>query len=306
MSKPPKTPRLGRGLSALLATIDVATNSHEDGVSDGRRTDQTLPVDRIVANPKQPRKTFDETTLSQLAASIRNKGIIQPLLVRPVSDSNMFEIVAGERRWRAARLAGLREVPVIVREFEDFEVLQVAVIENIQRADLNPIEEAEAYRDLMERFDHTQEQLAAGLSKSRSHIANLLRLLNLPNDVQSLVREGRLSMGHARALITAPDPSSLAMLAVEKDLSVRAVEALARRSQSSEATELTRSERAKSSHDRDMDVFRQRLSESLGMMVAVAFTKGKEQGTLKICFSSREELEFLSEVLASARREDLP
>ena len=214
---------LGRGLSALMADVQPAEEAQP------RRPDRTLPVERLVPNPDQPRHRFDEDALADLAASIREKGVIQPLVVRPSPrDPRSHEIVAGERRWRAAQLAGLTELPVIVREYDDTEVLEIAIVENVQRADLNPIEEAAGYRQLMDRFGHTQERLAEALGKSRSHIANLLRLLHLPEDVRQLVTEGALSAGHARALITRDDASLLAQEVVRRGLSVRETERLAK------------------------------------------------------------------------------
>ena len=215
---------LGRGLSALMADVNVELDPQ---VPDRpRRPDLLVPVEKLVPNPNQPRRDFQPEALQELAASIRTKGVIQPLIVRAIADTDRFEIVAGERRWRAAQLAQLHELPVILREFSDSEVIEVAIIENIQRADLNAVEEALAFRQLMDRFGHTQEKLAEALSKSRSHIANLLRLLNLPEEVQTLVREGKISAGHARALITAPNAAELARQVVSRNLSVRETEAL--------------------------------------------------------------------------------
>lgn len=205
---------LGRGLSALMSDVAEVPETSEGAV---KAADKTVPIERIEPNPDQPRRDFDEDALRDLAASISEKGIIQPLIVRPSPRAeNGFEIVAGERRWRAAQLAKLHQVPVIIREFDDTEVLEVAIIENVQRADLNPVEEAAGYSQLMERFGHTQEKLAQALGKSRSHIANLVRLLSLPDDVQRLLRDGKLSSGHARALITADNPSELAQQVVKK------------------------------------------------------------------------------------------
>ncbi|MCA9277398.1 MAG: ParB/RepB/Spo0J family partition protein, partial [Phycisphaerales bacterium] len=186
----------------------------------------SVPIEQITPNPDQPRRVFDQAALAELADSIRHRGIIQPLIVRRhPDDANIYQIVAGERRWRAAQIAQLHELPVLLRGFSDEEMLEVAIIENIQRADLNAIDEAASYKQLMTRFGHTQEKLAEALGKSRSHIANLLRLLNLPEQVQEWVRDEKLSAGHARALVTAENPVLLARKIIEKDLSVRAVEA---------------------------------------------------------------------------------
>jgi ParB family chromosome partitioning protein len=187
---------LGRGLSALMA--DVTPDRSGDAP---RRPDRSLPVEALRPNPAQPRRSFDETELNELADSIREKGVIQPLIVRPdPSAEGRYEIVAGERRWRAAQRAQLHEVPVIIRDYTDTEVLEVAIIENIQRTDLNAIDEASAYRQLMERFGHTQDQLATVLGKSRSHVANQMRLLTLPEEVQGHVVQGRLTAGHSPAV----------------------------------------------------------------------------------------------------------
>ena len=188
-----------------------------------------VPIERIRPNPNQPRRDFDERELQDLAASIREKGVIQPLILRPHPvEAGHYEIVAGERRWRAAQMAGVHELPAVVRDLTDTEVLELAIIENIQRADLNPLEEAQGYRQLMDRFGHTQERLAEALGKSRSHIANLLRLLTLPEPVLEMLRAGKLTAGHARALVTARHPEALARQVVERDLSVRQTEQLAR------------------------------------------------------------------------------
>ena len=223
---------LGRGLSALLAdvaTVDEAPRPEAGAGTAAGVGRNVVPIDRIRANPDQPRRAFDEKELQDLAASIREKGVIQPLILRPHPvEAGQYEIVAGERRWRAAQMAAVHELPAVVRELSDTEVLELAIIENIQRADLNPLEEAHGYRQLMDRFGHTQERLAEALGKSRSHIANLLRLLTLPEPVLELVRAGKLTAGHARALVTASHPEALARKVVEGDLSVRQTEQLAR------------------------------------------------------------------------------
>ena len=189
---------------------------------------RTIDIGRISPNPEQPRRTFTDSSLDELAASIRENGVIQPLIVRKSPhDPDRYEIVAGERRWRAAQRAQLHEVPAIVRDLDDAEVLEIAIVENIQRADLNAMEEAGGYQQLMERFGHTQQALAQALGKSRSHVANFLRLLALPEAVQELVRSGELSAGHARALVTAAEPEALARRIVAEGLSVRQAEALA-------------------------------------------------------------------------------
>jgi ParB family chromosome partitioning protein len=215
---------LGRGLSALMADIEPAATEISQTASAGR-TETFVPIEKIHPNPDQPRRHFDVDDLNDLAGSIRSKGIIQPLVVRAhPSKKGEFEIVAGERRWRASQMAQLHDLPVVVREFSDIDVLEIAIIENIQRADLNPIEEAIGYRQLMDKFGHTQEKMAVALGKSRPYIANNLRLLALPEAVQALVVTGKLSSGHARALITAPNASELAQIVVTRGLSVRQIE----------------------------------------------------------------------------------
>ena len=221
-----KRKALGRGLSALMADIEP---SRTPEMSEVTRGVMSIPIESIEPNPDQPRKKFFKDDLDDLARSIVEKGIIQPLIVRNIDDKNdNYQIVAGERRWRAAQIARIHSVPVIVREFSDLEVLEVAIIENIQRSDLNPIDEARGYQQLMSRFSHTQEKLSQALGKSRSHIANLLRLLTLPEDVQGMLADNVISIGHARALITRDDASLLAREVVRKSLSVREVERLAK------------------------------------------------------------------------------
>ena len=223
MEKKAEKRGLGRGLSALMSDI-----THQPTEADAplARAERSIAIHLIMPNPNQPRRDFDATALQELAGSIRHRGIIQPLVVRPLTGTDRFEIVAGERRWRAAQLAEVHEIPVIVRDYTDEAVLEVAIIENIQRADLNAMEEATAFRQLIDRYGHTQEKLAEALSKSRSHIANLLRLLALPPDVQAMVRSGALSAGHARALVNNDKASEIAKAVVARGLSVRDVERL--------------------------------------------------------------------------------
>lgn len=283
---------LGRGLSALMADINV-----DPGDAISRRADTSLPIEKIVPNPNQPRRAFDTQSLEDLSASIRAKGVIQPLIVRPLPNDDRYEIVAGERRWRASQMAQLHDLPVIIRDFDDTEVLEVAIIENIQRADLNPIEEALGFKSLMDRFGHTQEKLANALSKSRSHIANLLRLLNLPGDVQQMLAEGALSAGHARALITSADASALARQVIDKGLSVRETERLAK-------GQPERTARAKlSSGDKDADTkaLEGDLSANLGMTVQIDHLAGGESGVLSIRYASLDDLDTLCRVLSATR-----
>ena len=285
---------LGRGLSALMADINITAPVE----AAPRRADMTLPVEKIIPNPNQPRREFTAIGLDDLAASIRQKGVIQPLIVRPIPGSDTFEIVAGERRWRASQMAQLHDLPVIVRDLDDTEVLEIAIIENIQRADLNPVEEAMGFRQLMDRFGHTQEKLAEALSKSRSHIANLLRLLNLPEDVQALLREGHISAGHARALITSNDPSALARHVVDKGLSVRETEKLVKGT-----AERASRPRISKATDKDADTraLESDLSANLGMMVQIDHLAGGQSGVLSIRYASLEDLDNLCRALSTIR-----
>ena len=218
--------RLGRGLAALIgdmAPIEAPAKPSESGGS------RRLPLDVIIANRANPRHDFDSDQLDELTASIKEKGVMQPLLVRPGDTPDVFEIIAGERRWRAAQRAGLHDVPVIIREVDDKEALELAIIENVQRVDLNPLEEAQGYEQLIEQFSYTQQDLAQVIGKSRSHVANTLRLLKLPRDVRDMVHRGELTAGHARTLVTADDPATLARKIVSEGLSVREAEALGQR-----------------------------------------------------------------------------
>lgn len=286
---------LGRGLSALMADVVQPATAAEDGP---RRPDLRVPIERVEPNPNQPRRDFPEEALAELAASIREKGIIQPLIVRNnPRNPDGYEIVAGERRWRAAQIAQLHEVPVLLREFDDGEVLEIAIIENIQRADLNPVEEAMGYRQLMDRFGHTQEKLAEALSKSRSHIANLLRLLNLPAEVQAWLREGKLSAGHARALVTAENPVALARQVIARGLSVRETEQLAK---SAGGGSRKTSGAGHSDKDADTRVLEQDLSANLGMAVVIDH-RGHDGGKLTISYRNLDQLDELCQLLAGAR-----
>ncbi|WP_102223929.1 ParB/RepB/Spo0J family partition protein [Acidimangrovimonas sediminis] len=287
---------LGRGLSALMADVAPAPKDEETGEQKPRRPDMMVPVEKIRPNPDQPRRDFDKDALAELAESIRAKGVIQPLIVRP--DPNApggYEIVAGERRWRASQIAQLHELPVLVREFSDTEVLEVAIIENIQRADLNPVEEAMAYRQLMDRFGHTQEKLAEGLSKSRSHIANIMRLLQLPEDVLGFLREGKLTAGHARAIITAPNAGELARKIIAKGLSVREAERLTK----APAAKSGPRPRTASEKDADTRALEQDLSANLGMKVQIDH-RGGGDGVLTINYRSLDDLDELCRVLSAS------
>ncbi|HMQ94562.1 MAG TPA: ParB/RepB/Spo0J family partition protein [Amaricoccus sp.] len=289
---------LGRGLSALLADISPPAEppvAAEDRPAAPTSPARTIPIDRIRPNPDQPRRSFDEKELNELAASIRERGVIQPLLLRPYPGSPQeFQIVAGERRWRAAQIANIHDLPAIVRDLNDTEVLELAIIENIQRADLNAVEEALGYRQLMDRFGHTQERLAEALGKSRSHVANLLRLLTLPEPVLDLVRSGQLSAGHARALVTAQDPEGLAKQVVARDLSVRQTEALARAATERPAAQ----RRAPEAKDADTRALESDLTANLRLKVTIEHKPGSSDGEVRIRYRTLEELDRLCQVLS--------
>lgn len=290
---------LGRGLSALMA--DVTPEASDSDQSGRRRPEQFVPIERVFPNPNQPRRRFAEDDLKDLAASIAEKGIIQPLIVRKRGET-AYEIVAGERRWRAAQLAKLHELPVLVRDFDDVEVLEVAIIENIQRADLNAVEEAAGYKQLMEKFGHTQEKMAEALGKSRSHIANLLRLLQLPETVLDMVRKGELSAGHARALIMAADPSTLAIAIAKQGLSVRQTETLVKkaneRANKSGAEHETKQSR-QAVKDADTKALEGDLSAALRMKVQVNHKPNQESGQVVISYSSLEELDEVCRLISA-------
>ncbi|MDT8328088.1 MAG: ParB/RepB/Spo0J family partition protein [Roseovarius sp.] len=291
---------LGRGLSALMA--DVGDDARGSGSGTAKRADLMVPVEKVQPNPDQPRRSFNAEQLQELANSIAEKGIIQPLIVRPNPRRNgEYEIVAGERRWRAAQMAKLHEIPVLVREFNDTEVLEVAIIENIQRADLNPVEEATGYNQLMHKFGHTQEKLAEVLGKSRSHIANCVRLLNLPEEVLAYLREGKISSGHARALITADDPAALARQVIQKNLSVRETEKLVKTGIGNIFTEggTAVKPRRVSEKDADTKALEGDLSANLGMKVTINHTSGEENGQITISYDSLDQLDQLCGLLSS-------
>ena len=283
---------LGRGLSALMADVSEI-NETDTSKAAG---DQQIPIEQIHPNPNQPRKQFDAAPLDDLVASIKEKGVLQPLIVRPSGDG--YEIVAGERRWRAAQQAQLHSLPVVVRDYSDIEVLEVAIIENIQRADLNPIEEAAGYRQLMDKFGHTQEKLAEALGKSRSHIANLLRLLTLPESIQQYVSQGALSSGHARALITATDPELFAKKVIAGDLSVRATEALVKKAGLSDQTIVVAPKPV--SKDADTRALEDDLSAATGVKVTLAHKPDAESGVMTLKYDTLEQLDDLCRRLSAS------
>jgi len=287
---------LGRGLSALfgdqdnsygdvpLASVTAAAKAYLG--SEVARQPKLVPIEFLYPGKYQPRHMFDDAELHGLAESIKSRGVLQPLLVRrhpTIADA--FEIIAGERRWRASQLAGLHDLPVIVRDLNDQESLEIALIENIQRQDLNPIDEADGYQRLIAEFGHTQDVLAKAVGKSRSHIANMLRLLNLPDSVKTQVKSGALTMGHARALLAVDDPEAAAAEILNKGLNVRAVEAMGKRSQKSKAR--------KAGHEPDVDTLalEKEVSSWLGLAVKIHNPKGSVAGTLAISYKTLDQLE---------------
>ena len=289
---------MGRGLSALMADVNLDKQPERNGArSSDRAADRLVPIEKLHPNPDQPRRDFSKEDLATLAASIREKGIIQPLIVRPVPNlPDEFQIVAGERRWRAAQLANLHEVPVLVRRLNDTEAIEIAIIENIQRADLNPVEEALAYRQLMDKFGHTQEKLAESLSKSRSHIANLIRLLNLPEEVLGYLRNGKLSAGHARALVPAEDPALLARQIISKGLSVRQAESLAK----NPVNKAKSTNKINVEKDADTKALEQDLSLNIGMKVTVDHNVKASNGTVTLAYNNLDQLDEICRILTSS------
>lgn len=286
---------LGRGLSALMADVNIGAADSPETPQAGQATspDMRVPIETVRPNPDQPRRVFLQEDLDSLAESIREKGVLQPLIVRrDPENAEMYQIVAGERRWRASQMVQQHDIPVLVRELSDTESLEVAIIENIQRADLNPVEEAQGYRQLMDRFGHTQERLAQALGKSRSHIANMLRLMSLPQDVLDFLAAGKLTTGHARALITADEPSVLAREIIQKGLSVREAERLAKGTPpKTSAPKKTGS--AKLEKDADTRALELDLGANLGMKVAIDHKPNGESGALTIKYASLDELDDL-------------
>ncbi|MES2339843.1 MAG: ParB/RepB/Spo0J family partition protein [Pseudomonadota bacterium] len=288
-------PGLGRGLSALLgdAAVEAPVDGRRGDVPSGVRT---LPVSAMAPHPDQPRRHFDEDKLEELARSIAQRGLIQPIVVRP--HGHDYQIVAGERRWRAAQRARLHEVPVIVRDLDDAETMEIALVENIQRADLNAIEEAEAYRRLIDHFGHTQDALGKIVDKSRSHISNLLRLLDLPDPVRKLVVEGAIDMGHARALIGAPDPLALARKVIDDDLSVRDTERLAREAKPA-ARDARKGKPDAGGRDADIAALERQLGDLLGLGIRI--NHSDKGGTLTLTYSTLDQLDMVCQRLSGER-----
>jgi len=296
-----KPSRLGRGLSALMGEIDaVGAVPTTEGKAAPATVSNEIDIDLIRRNPAQPRRTFDEAALNELAESLKTKGVLQAILVRPdPKDRGKFQIIAGERRWRAAKMAGLKSIPALVREIDELELLEIGIIENVQRADLNPIEEAEAYEALMKRFGRTQDSLAQSVGKSRVHIANTLRLLQLPESARTIVREGKLSAGHARAALGAPDPEALIRLAAEKGLSVRDVESRAKDAREGGTIETKSAKSAAAEKDVDTEALEADLTRTLGL--AVDIRHGKDGGELRIRYRDLEQLDDVCRRLTAKR-----
>jgi ParB family chromosome partitioning protein len=259
-------------------------------------TPRGIAIELVQRNPNQPRKHFDERELQELADSIKSHGVLQPILVRPLPQApGRYEIVAGERRWRAAQKAGLHTIPAVIRELDEVEILEIAIIENVQRTDLNPIEESQGYQALMERFGRTQQDVADVVGKSRPHVANMLRLLTLPSEIQDMVRDGRLSAGHARAILTAPDPMELALRVIREGLNVREIERLAA------AAKDTREGRAHPSappieKDSDTRELERNLSNALGLAVTIVDRNG--QGEVRVSYKTLEQLDDVARRLS--------
>jgi len=272
--------RLGRGLAALIGDVGAET----PGAADGSRKPRRAPIENIRANPRNPRRTFTEAELAELTASIKERGVIQPIVVRAVrGQDDKFEIIAGERRWRASQRAGLHDVPIVVVEASDAQSLEFAIIENVQRADLNPLEEAAGYQALMDTFNHSQDGVAQIVGKSRSHVANTLRLLKLPEAVKAQVAAGKLTAGHARMLIGQPNAAEIANDIVSRGLNVRQVEALARDKSGKPAAKPAEIKSA------DTRAIEKRLSDALGLKVSID-PQGKG-GAVRVNYKDFEQLD---------------
>ncbi len=275
--------RLGRGLASLMGDVGVETQASERGA----RSQRKVPIEFIRANPRNPRKLFSDAELSELADSIRERGVIQPIVVR-ARGADHYEIIAGERRWRASQRAGLHEIPVVVLDVSDAEALELAIIENVQRSDLNPLEEASGYLSLSNEYSHSQEDIAKIVGKSRSHIANTLRLLHLPEKVKAYINSGKLTAGHARMLVGQPNAEELADQIVDQGLNVRQVEAMARDSGRVKAREGKRA--GQFGKDANTEVLERRLADTLGLTVTIDH-RANGGGTLHVKYRTLEQLD---------------
>ena len=299
--------KLGKGLNALLGETRQERAIAAEAGSDGNVNDagpaaselQVIPVGQIEPLPGQPRTAFDETALTELAASITARGLIQPIIVRQLAE-NRYQLVAGERRWRAAQIAQLHEIPALIRALDDAETMAVALIENLQREDLNPIEEARAYRRLSDENDMTQADIAKLVDKSRSHVANLQRLLSLPETVQDMVGSGRLSMGHARALIGHDDAEMLARSAADSGMSVRELERAARRPEPTKGRDKTASRRA-AEVDEDIAAVQRHLEEFLGLPVKIVAEGNPSKGAVTVRYRTLDQLDLICQRLTGGK-----
>ena len=277
---------LGRGLSSLMGDVEIPIKENSNKLSDTR-----IPISKLRANPLQPRRLFNKESINELAASIKSKGLVQPILVRP-SDKNPgdYEIIAGERRWRAAQIAQLHEIPAVIKNLNDVETLEIAIIENIQRSDLTVIEEATGYKKLIESYGHTQEQLSEVVGKSRSHVANIMRLLTLPQSIQDMITEGKISAGHARAIMNSAFPEKLAEKIISENLSVREAESIAKQGKNH-----IKKVRLKDPDTVDLE---NSLSQKLGLNVEINH-KGNKGGHIKIEYKNLDQLEHVTKKLKS-------
>ena len=275
---------LGRGLSSLMGDTNINST---DNVA--KSSEATISIAALKPSPSQPRRLFDKNSINELAESIKSKGLVQPILVRPSkTDENSYEIIAGERRWRAAQIAQLHEIPAVIKNLDDVEALEIAIIENIQRSDLSPIEEAAGYKRLIDNHGHTQEVLSEIVGKSRSHIANILRLLTLPQSIQDMISEGKISSGHARAIMNSAFPEQLAEKIINENLSVREAESLAKRKKSTVQKIKLK--------DPDTIDLEEKISEKLGLNVSINH-RGKKGGYIKIEYKSLDQLELVTQRL---------
>jgi ParB family chromosome partitioning protein len=297
---PTATPAPNFGAPASAAANNVVELA-KPAASPSDTAARHLPINQITPNPNQPRRQFEEADLEELAASIRSRGVLQPILVRPVTgQSDRYEIVAGERRWRAAQRAELLTIPAVVRPLDESEVLEIGIIENVQRVDLNPLEEAMGYQALIDRFGRTQQEIAEIVGKSRPHIANTLRLLSLPDEIRTMVTDGRLTAGHARAVLTAPDPVGLARQAVTQGLNVRDLERLAAKAKDERDGPRVTGGAPPSEKDGDTLTMERSLAEALGLDVAI-LRKGEGAGELRISFKRLDQLDDLCRRLSAAQ-----
>jgi ParB family chromosome partitioning protein len=284
MSDDPSRKRLGRGLAALIGEIDRSPEPNQSIA----RADGKVPIESVSPNPRNPRRNFRDEDLADLAQSIREHGIVQPIVVRSAPVPGQYEIIAGERRWRAAQRAGLTDIPVLVREVNDRMALELAIVENVQRTDLNPVEEAMGYQQLIDEHNYTQADLGQVIGKSRSHVANTLRLLKLPQVIRDMLVDGHLSAGHARTLVTAEDPAALAKRIISDGLSVRQAEALAQEPQAGAAD---RAPKPRAEKDADTKALEKQLNDATGLGVSIVH-KG-QGGEVRIQYRSLEQLDHL-------------